>query len=118
MSALIRAVDELLQTVADPGYKVDSFTFQPLREARRAMLPSEPTDCTDPTCGGFLAVPQTRGVRGCTAPDCYEAQQTQWCNGTTGGADDCSGCSVCSPCRCDEGGLCLSTSCDYLGDDQ
>lgn len=71
MRAVLSAVDELLQCVADPGYVVDSFTFQPLRDARRSLLPGTPEDCHDPTCGGFLAVPLPGGDLGCTAyPNC------------------------------------------------
>lgn len=74
MRAVLAAVDELLQVVADPGYVPDSFTFQPLREARRKMLPGPPEDCHDPACGGFLCVPMPGGelqcnVTGCTLRD-------------------------------------------------
>jgi hypothetical protein len=72
MTGLISAVDELLRCVADPGYVVDSFTFQPLREARRSMLPGPPEDCNDPTCGGFLCWPMPDGSLACNTAICPE----------------------------------------------
>lgn len=108
-NALYDAVDELLNCVADPGYRVDSFTFQPLREVRRRMLPGNPFDCTDPTCGGFMATPMPDGSLTCTVWNCHEVMETDEsmeradrlngfnCNGHTGSADDCTGCNRCRP---------------------
>lgn len=75
MMPVLSAVDELLRCVADPGYKVDSFTFQPLREARRSLFPLPADDCNDPTCGGFIVVPMLGGGRRCNTEGCPETDQ-------------------------------------------
>lgn len=73
MNAVLKAVDELLRCVADPGYRVDSFTFQPLRDARRNLFPGEAQDCNDPTCGGFLVWPMPDGSLACNTATCPES---------------------------------------------